>query len=94
MSDYRDLPGADLFDAAVKDLRAGVESPAALLVSLARGRLVDAGLAVPPVALERPAHRLYDLLASEDPENAHSRYNALLRRIVSFARAAEHAAAR
>ena len=89
-----DLPGADLFDAAVADLRAGVESPAALLVSLTRSRLVDAGLAVPPVAIERPAHRLYDLLAAEDPESAHSRYNALLRRIVSFARAAEHAAAR
>ena len=79
-----DLPGADLFDAAIADMRAGVESQAALLVSLARGRLADAGLAVPPVAVERPAHRLYDLL----------RYNALLRRIVSFARAAEHAAAR
>jgi hypothetical protein len=89
-----DLPGADLFNAAVEDLRAGVESPAALLVSMARGRLVDAGLVVPPAAVERPAHRLYDLLAADDPDNAHGRYNALLRRIVSFARAAEHAAAR
>jgi hypothetical protein len=89
-----DLPGADLFDAAVEDLRAGVESPAALLVSLARSRLVDAGLMVPPVAVDRPAHRLYDLLAADDPDNAHGRYNALLRRIVSFARAAEHATAR
>ena len=89
-----DLPGADLYVAAVEDLRAGVESPAALLIALARGRLVDAGLSVPAVAVDRPAHRLYDLLAAEDPESAHSRYNALLRRIVSFARAAEHAAAR
>lgn len=91
---YDDLPGADLFASAVEDMRAGVESPAALLVSLARGRLVDAGLTIPPVIVERPAHRLYDLLAAEDPANAHSRYNALLRRIASFARAAEHAAAR
>jgi hypothetical protein len=91
---YHDLPGADLFEAAVEDLRAGVESPAALLVSLARGRLVDAGLTVPAIAVDRPAHRLYDLLASEDPDSAHSRYNALLRRIVSFARAAEHAGSR
>jgi hypothetical protein len=83
-----------LFDAAVADLRAGVESPAALLVSMARSRLVDAGLAVPPAPVERPGHRLYDLLAAEDPDNAHGRYNALLRRIVSFARAAEHAATR
>jgi hypothetical protein len=91
---YDELPGADLFNSAIEDLRAGVESPAALLVALARGRLVDAGLAVPPVTGKRPAHRLYDLLASQDPENAHSRYNALLRRIMSFAQAAEHAAAR
>jgi hypothetical protein len=89
-----DLPGADLFEAAVADLRAGVESPAALLVSMVRSRLVDAGLVVPPATVERPAHRLYDLLAADDPDNAHGRYNALLRRIVSFARAAEHAAAR
>jgi hypothetical protein len=88
------FPGADLFDAAVKDLRAGVESPASLLVLMARTRLVDAGLTVPPLAVERPAHRLYDVLAAEDPDTAHGRYNALLRRIVSFARAAEHAAAR
>jgi hypothetical protein len=89
-----DLPGADLFEAAVADLRAGVESPAALLVSMVRSRLVDAGLVVPPATVERPGHRLYDLLAADDPDNAHGRYNALLRRIVSFARAAEHAAAR
>lgn len=89
-----ELPGADLFDAGIEDLRAGVESPAALLVSIARQRLVDAGFAVPYAAAERPAHRLYDLLAADGPNDAHSRYNALLRRIVSFARAAEHAAAR
>jgi hypothetical protein len=89
-----ELPGADLVAAGIEDLSAGVESPAALLVALARGRLVDAGLTIPPATTDRPAHRLYDLLASEDPEGAHSRYNALLRRIVSFARAAEHAAAR
>jgi hypothetical protein len=71
-----------------------MESLEALLVSIARERLTAAGLVVPPVAAERPAHRLYDLLAADDPNDAHSRYNALLRRIVSFASAAEHAAAR
>lgn len=94
MIDHAELPGADLFDAGVGDLNAGIESPAALLVSIARVRLIAAGLPVPPVAAERPAHRLYDLLAADDPDDAHGRYNALLRRIVSFARAAEHAAAR
>jgi hypothetical protein len=92
---HAELPGADLFDAGIRDLRAGVESPASLLVSIARQRLVDVGFAVPHSATERPAHRLYDLLAANGRnDDAHGRYNALLRRIVSFARAAEHAAAR
>ena len=34
-------------------------------------------------------HRLYALLAAEDSDLAHSRYNALVRRLVSFERAAE-----
>jgi hypothetical protein len=92
--EHAELPGADLFDAGVADLRAGLESPEALLVAIARERLIDVGFAVPRILSERPAHRLYDLLAENDPNDAHSRYNALLRRIVSFARAAEHAAAR
>ena len=32
---------------------------------------------------------LYELLAQEDPDSAHSRYNALIRKLVSFERAAE-----
>ena len=36
---------------------------------------------------ENPEHRLYALLARDDPEAAHSRYNALVRRLVSFERA-------
>jgi hypothetical protein len=37
----------------------------------------------------RAEHRLYALLAAEDSDSAHSRYNALVRRLVSFERAAE-----
>jgi hypothetical protein len=33
--------------------------------------------------------RLYELLSERDPDGAHSAYNALLRRLVSFERAAE-----
>ena len=36
-----------------------------------------------------PEHRLYERLASEDPDSAHSRYNALLRRLTAFESAAE-----
>jgi hypothetical protein len=36
---------------------------------------------------ENPEHRLYDLLRERDPDAAHGRYNALVRRLVSFERA-------
>jgi hypothetical protein len=36
-----------------------------------------------------PEKRLYELLASVDADTAHARYNALIRRLVSFERAAE-----
>jgi hypothetical protein len=50
---------------------------------------------VPAPEHEGPAaHRLYEKLAREAPRNAHARYNAIVRRIVSFARAAEHAQGR
>jgi hypothetical protein len=36
-----------------------------------------------------PEHRLYALLARDNPRSAHSRYNGLIGRLVSFERAAE-----
>jgi hypothetical protein len=36
-----------------------------------------------------PEHRLYALLAADDSDSAHARYNALIRQLVSFERAAE-----
>jgi hypothetical protein len=86
-----DLPGHELVGAGVDDLAAGRESEAALLVAMAASRLRSVGVDVPQGGGERPAHRLYELLTASDVEGAHSRYNALLARLVSFARAAEHA---
>jgi hypothetical protein len=40
-------------------------------------------------AVELPEHRLYERLAETDPDSAHARYNALVRRLVSFEHAAE-----
>lgn len=85
------LPGADLVVEGVDDLREGRDTPAAALVRMAAPRLRTVGIDVPPVDGGNPGHRLYELLASEDRASAHSRYNALVRRMVSFARAAEHA---
>lgn len=87
-------PGADLVASGIDDLEAGRETVAALLVCMARTRLLSVGIDVPAVPLERPSHRLYDLLAEEDARTAHGRFNALVRRLASFARTAEHARAR
>lgn len=82
------LPGHDLVAAGIRDLTAGVESEPALLVSIGAPRLARLGFAVGN-PLPNPEHRLYELLASIDRASAHSRYNALVRRLVSFERAAE-----
>jgi hypothetical protein len=40
------------------------------------------------IPITSPEHKLYALLASEKGDAAHSAYNALIRRLVSFERAA------
>lgn len=87
------MPGADLVARGIDDLTAGQLTQEALLVAAAAPRLRAAGLAVGPVQIEAPLHRLYALLAASEGAGAHSRYNALVGRMVSFARAAERAAA-
>lgn len=80
------LPGGDIVEAGLRDLRAGRDTAPALLVASFASRLRREGLAIPPCPPE-PEHRLYRLLAREDPDSAHGRYNALVRRMVSFVRA-------
>jgi hypothetical protein len=85
-----DLPGHELVSAGLTDLADGRETEAALLVAMAAPRLRALGFDVPAAGIDEPSHRLYELLS--ESEGGHSRYNALVGRIVSFARAAEHAA--
>lgn len=82
------LPGAELVAKGIDDLARGVESDESLLVSIAAPRLRRLGFRLPR-SIASPEHRLYGRLASKDSDAAHSRYNALIRRIVSFERAAE-----
>lgn len=88
------LPGADLVAEGLRDLSTGRESDAALLTAMASTRLRRVGVNVPDSAVDCPSHQLYDRLAERDPSTAHSQYNALVARIASYARAAEHAQAR
>ena len=88
------LPGQDLVEAGLADLREGRESEASLLVAMAAPRLRAVGISVPDSPVEQPSHRLYRLLSERDPGAAHSRYNALVARVASFSRAIEHAPTR
>jgi hypothetical protein len=90
MTQYAGLPGWELVAAGVADLNAGHQTVAAMLVASASVRLRRLGLELPPGLVDDPQARLYDLLAEEVGEAAaHSRYNALRRRLLSFLRSAE-----
>jgi hypothetical protein len=86
---YETLPGGDLIEKGLCDLAAGKETEESLLVSIGAARLKAAGIPVPKATFADPERRLYERLAREDEDSAHSRYNALIRRLVSFEDAAE-----
>ena len=87
--DLTGLPGEELIRLGLADLAAGRLSAEALLVAIGAPKLQGLGLELPPYSLSNPEHRLYELLASTDSDSAHSRYNGLIRRLVSFERALE-----
>ena len=86
-SDLGALPGADLVKRGAEDLDAGHESAEALLVSIGAPRLRSVGIEL-SLPIPSPEHKLYLLLAREKGDAAHSAYNALIRQLVSFERAA------
>ncbi|HEX7707874.1 MAG TPA: hypothetical protein VF701_15555 [Thermoanaerobaculia bacterium] len=86
------LPAGDMIQKGIGDLRAGRVSVASLLVCIGAQRIRRGGLEIPDVRIDEPEIRLYEMLAAEDPDAAHSRYNALIRQLVSFERALECAA--
>ena len=82
------LPGADLIDVGLADLASGAVTIESLLVSIAAPGLRDAGLVI-DVPIADAELQLYALLSARDGAAAHSHYNALLRRVTSFRRAAQ-----
>jgi hypothetical protein len=79
------LPGETLVQKGLADLRSGQCTIAACLAAIARNRLVAAG-AVADGELRpfpEPELQLYRLLRREGGD-AYSRYNSLLRELVSF----------
>jgi hypothetical protein len=84
------LPGEELVEEGLADLAENRMSEAALLVLVASPRLKRLGLKIPVVDLPQPwEHRLYELLEDRLGTGAHSHYNSLIRRIVSYSQALE-----
>lgn len=84
------IPGGRLVDQGLRDYAAGRDSREALLVDVAAPRLRREGVPVPRPApgwrraVPDPHRRLYERIEEDAGALAHSRYNALLREVVSF----------
>lgn len=84
------LPGEELVEQGLADLAQDRVTDCSLLVLLAAPRLKRLGIHIPNRAFPRPyEHQLYARLAERLGTAAHSHYNSLIRRIVSYARALE-----
>ena len=79
------LPGEKLVRQGLADFQSGRCTIPACLVRIARPRLSRAGLMPQSVSgqISKPELQLYALL-KQDSGDAYSRYNALLRELVSF----------
>jgi hypothetical protein len=88
--DKPSLPGQDLIEQGLADLAKNEETDCSLLVLIAAPRLRRLGFEIPARSFPQPCeHRLYDRLEQRLGAGAHSYYNSLIRRSVSFARALE-----
>jgi hypothetical protein len=84
------LPGGDLVEQGLADLAQNRTTDCSLLVLIAAPRLRRLGIAVPDRPMHRPSeHELYERLQERLGAGAHSYYNSLIRRVVSYARSLE-----
>ena len=84
------LPGEDLVRQGLADLTENRLTDCALLVLIAAPRLRRLGFKIEDRPNSQPwEHALYDRLAGQLGAAAHSHYNSLIRRIVSYAHALE-----
>lgn len=87
-TDLEALPGAELVLAGLEDWRKGrTDTVPALLVAIGSPRLRRLGIHLPYSFPEIPEDLLYQALSEQYGDSAHSRYNGLVRRLVSFERA-------
>jgi hypothetical protein len=84
----RGLPGERLIQQGIEDFVAGLDTVAACLVGIAQTRLRRTGLIPPSVPRDLPDAelQLYRRLRQQEGD-AYSRYNSLIRELVSFEQA-------
>ena len=84
------LPGEELVQEGLADLAHDRITDLSLLVLIAAPRLKRLGIEIPDRPHSKPyEHELYDRLEERLGAGAHSYYNSLIRRIVSYARGLE-----
>ncbi len=84
------LPGEELVAQGIADLSQDRQTDFSLLVLIAAPRLKRLGIDIPDRPFPRPyEHQLYARLDRRLGAAAHSHYNSLIRRIVSYAHALE-----
>ena len=81
-----EVPGQDLIEAGLAAIERGEWTVEALLVAVGAPRLRFIGLRLPDLsgAPDHPELALYHALGRIHPDDTHSRYNALIRRLVSY----------
>src|SRR5215813_12178299 len=87
MTHYDSMPGCEFIVCGIDDLQNQRETIPALLVAIGAPKLRRLGVELSYNLPTNPENRLYDLLSATDPDSAHSKYNSLIRRLVSFERA-------
>ena len=88
---FQGLPGADLIVTGLSDYHGRRHSIPACLVRMARPRLIKAGVMPPVPPTDDGAELdLYQLVSSLEGSHSYSRYNALVRELVSFEHALDH----
>lgn len=89
---FEHLPGGEILQDGLRDLRVGKLSVPALLVLTAECRLARCGVEIPNVAVRPPIleHEVYRLLAAEHGSEAYRYYRSWMQRLVSLEHALEN----